>query len=130
MKAKPSFKVPELQRLLALGDAAVEDALSRFFATWRCHKGHSRHLLGALKQRGLAGLAEEVLWSMWRWRLEVRVFECTAAISAHGATWTSAVQLLSKMTSLCRPNMACPRLSSRPRGLKASKPQRKLSELF
>ena len=112
-QAKPS-KVPELRRLLALGDEKVEDALSPFFATWRHKEGYSRHLLDALKQRGLAVLAEEVLWSMWRWRLEVRVFECSKVISAYGATWRSAVKLLSKMSGrrgLCRPNMACRSLS-------------------
>eukprot|EP00435_Cladocopium_sp_Y103_P012617 s196_g3.t1 len=108
-------QIAELERLEPLlsgpWDARrVEVALRPFCETWGSKPRHATHLLDVLAKRKEAILAEEIFWCMWKWRLKVSAFECSAVISAYekASKWELALEFLQRIPrALCLPNLAC-----------------------
>ncbi|CAJ1398857.1 unnamed protein product, partial [Effrenium voratum] len=105
--------IPELGALLPLGPSPraeeVDEAISPFFGRWRLRPRFSTHLLDLLGKRHLPDVAKQVLECMWKWRLEISFFDCSAVVAAYdkAGRWEMALVTLHRVQQFGQKNVAC-----------------------
>ncbi|CAJ1348662.1 unnamed protein product, partial [Effrenium voratum] len=112
-EAAEAGAIPELGALLPLGPSPraeeVDEAISPFFGRWRLRPRFSTHLLDLLGKRHLPDVAKQVLECMWKWRLEISFFDCSAVVAAYdkAGRWEMALVTLHRVQQFGQNNVAC-----------------------